>query len=1663
MNFILVLLLILTATFNAAAQTLTLEKTEPSVNGYPMTALPGSERREWIQPIFERDHVTAWVADSTGVTFTTPGNHLQAGDTIRLDNFTSYGYFTQGFCTIRSADSSSFQVIPSGCNMGLPSSGSGTETTGVISVVDGPGRNSKGTWEVYATTGTESFYVMSKNKARFAGSSSCTMQLAVAHDPSCYAPHPVLTHELSGAGIYIEIGQDSGSACSFTGSIATGNLQIHSTKEFDVKFTSDQDASQSHVEHYVVCKPGAGSGKDAVVFVDPGYMQVYKNFSLPLFCQVFGNSNQLCHFSIVSAPPGGDATLDFPDSSSPIFNAKSVGGGYMIQACADTDPTACQKQRIWVAKDQTPPAGNVDKVIQIPCEVDTAMSGYGGEVWEVGPGQAYPDLRSLPTNAGQWHWGLTVRWHNEGSQVGSPNTIHQYWAVNPPANIGPSDGSVPMLHICGIPNPQSGELPVEDGQNATGNSWLNTYTQAGATLLSISGASSSTVYDGNELASNHSLISGIRFQNVTAGISYTKPDGNPSQYGSSSAIRFYGNQHFAVAGTRAITIAMPYFSDCNPQTSGWRNCSLDAYYFGNHCEGYGIAHQSTEHCFYEQSLRTYILANFEEGSASGDGGATGYYSMRGSRSIYAYNFGKPKAPYDSGSGPGGDSEIQDAYMYFALDAAFGPQGLSPAAGCSLGDTSAPFCPTPANVVGGVDTYAAFQEEHFHTFFNFSNVTFMSTGANYTGIAPTHDVSDLRVGVNEYVYHNTNRTNGNYPISLFEDLRNFRPQSPGIASQPVQWPAAEFQNNDLWNNDNRGCSYGSCGPSGKWSSTTMINYHTNVVKTGQYTIATGLTPTLGWAAGSAANGLNTYWDYHDYGGTFPIESHIGGWDNSNFIESSADPVSSSTFAPNPGSADIGAASALTWPMNWYPPRFNAVNPNMDWTKRADLTTAGAYDPVGAPTPVSITLLPNPISLIKNASVTLSCTTKLSDGSSRSCFSTSCQSSNTASATVSGLTVTATSTTGTGTISCTAEGLPATTDNFTVNNPPLIPLEITANNATRAYGLPNPSFSGSVTGAVNGDTFTLSFTTTANSTSNTGTYSIVPAVSGSQLANYSVTATNGILTITKTSSTTSLSVPSKITLGTSATLTATVPSAATGTVVFYDGSATLGTGTITHGTAVLTTSSIPLGSHNITATYGGDANFTGSTSSSVVLLVVSVSTPPPSKSPSKVTLSVPSEIVSGASATLTATVTSTATGTVTFYDGTVALGTASVINNTARLIVSSLSVGRHTITATYSGDANFNPSTSSTASLVVNKPNNQPSKTPSKVTLDVPAKSVSGSSVIIRAYVTRGATGTVTFYDGSIALSSATIINGNALLTISALPVGTHHITAAYSGDANFAPSTSSASILTITEPEKVPPPSRAPSTVRLSMPSEVSAGNSVTLTAVVTSGATGRLVFYDGSRSLGTTDITNGNATLTVPALSSGSHTITASYNGDSNFSPATSPAAVLVVMAAPVSADFKVSNQTPPQLLQTGDSVSYTILVSSVNQPFTNAVALAASNLPPGTTYSYSPANVTPGSSGATSSLKISMPRNRTSALQRSLHTPFVFAALMLPFAAFKRLRRSHHLFLWFLLAVTSLTAMTGCGGGQYFNQPLLKPYTVTVQVSSGNLVRSTTIELTVQ
>src|SRR5207248_331774 len=198
----------------------------------------------------------------------------------------------------------------------------------------------------------------------------------------------------------------------------------------------------------------------------------------------------------------------------------------------------------------------------------------------------------------------------------------------------------------------------------------------------------------------------------------------------------------------------------------------------------------------------------------------------------------------------------------------------------------------------------------------------------------------------------------------------------------------------------------------------------------------------------------------------------------------------------------------------------------------------------------------------------------------------------------------------------------------------------------------------------------------------------------------------------------------------------------------------------------------------------ANFTGSTSPILTQTIGKAAS-------STAVASSNNPSIIGTAVTLTASVTSpvtgTLTGTVTFQDGTSALGTGTLSGGAATFITSGLTAGTHSITAVYSGDANFAGGTSPALMQTVNRVASSTSVASSN------NPSILGAAVTFTATVTSSATstptGTVTFQDATTTLGTGTLSGGTATFTTSGLGTGTHSITGIYGGDANFTGSTS----------------------------------------------------------------------------------------------------------------------------------------------------------------------------------------------------------------------------------------------------------------------------------
>jgi len=337
-----------------------------------------------------------------------------------------------------------------------------------------------------------------------------------------------------------------------------------------------------------------------------------------------------------------------------------------------------------------------------------------------------------------------------------------------------------------------------------------------------------------------------------------------------------------------------------------------------------------------------------------------------------------------------------------------------------------------------------------------------------------------------------------------------------------------------------------------------------------------------------------------------------------------------------------------------------------------------------------------------------------------------------------------------------------------------------------------------------TYPLTATLSGNPGSGTAAISTLPVGTYTATANYvgdtNYGASSGTLAtpqvVSQVQTTTALiATPNPGIAGQPIAITATVtPSSGTatptGAVTFTDTfngtTVTLGTPNLSGtGTATINTSTLAPGTHSIVATYAGGTDDAGS--SATLSLVINQATT------STTVTATPSPAVVGGTITFTGTVVTnpaggSPTGSVTFTaaggSGNVALGSGNLVAGKASVTYSTLPAGTYQITAAYAGDTNDAGSSGTTSETVGLIP----------TTTDLSTATVNGADVLVAIVQNSGVagptpTGTITFYNGTTSIGSATLdANGVATLTPN-LATGSYTIDASYGGDADHSPSTS----------------------------------------------------------------------------------------------------------------------------------------------------------------------------------------------------------------------------------------------------------------------------------
>jgi len=306
-------------------------------------------------------------------------------------------------------------------------------------------------------------------------------------------------------------------------------------------------------------------------------------------------------------------------------------------------------------------------------------------------------------------------------------------------------------------------------------------------------------------------------------------------------------------------------------------------------------------------------------------------------------------------------------------------------------------------------------------------------------------------------------------------------------------------------------------------------------------------------------------------------------------------------------------------------------------------------------------------------------------------------------------------------------------------------------------------------------------------------------------------------------------------------------------------------------------------------------------------------------------VPAILLPGESVTLTAEVGSVfpATGTVEFFDGSTNLGTQPVSSGSATLSVSTLSLGDHSITAIYSGDAQNASSTSPAQNLTVAKQSTS-SAVMASVTNALPGDPLTLDASVI-SFGSGAVTGSVEFFDGTTSLGVRPLTSGFTSLQVESLSLGVHDFTTVYSGDDLNEVSTSPTTTVTV---------ALQSTTTSLSIEEPTIVGGSAVglLVFVETSGTTpvtGSVEFFDGETSIGTRELFAGRVAFPYGPTSSGTHDITAVYSGDAVSGPSTSAVATFTV--TPRATATTLSSSTVDAVA--GDEVTLSAVVTGAGFP----------------------------------------------------------------------------------------------------------------------------------
>ena len=716
----------------------------------------------------------------------------------------------------------------------------------------------------------------------------------------------------------VTIGPTPG-ACSITGSV--GSYVVSSKATVTVQAQSADDPTKTAKFLFNVC------ANTTDVEILPAYQQAYMGQPRSLQSYVVGNADESGTWSIASPSPAG-ASLSDTNKRDTIFTGTATGR-YILKYTSAADPSKSKTAIVYVSPDPMPNYTATKNLTQpTECYRDPALAGKD---YEVGPGQAYTAISSIPTN--NWSPGSIMRIHNVDTTGANPTTYHEGTRI-----MAGGTPTQPVI-MCGVPD-KVGNLPVLDGQNAKSGAWNTGSTQPYGIIDIWGQATYGRQYASGGAGPDYVVISGLATAHAGLAYNYIPSGGGApmAQWDIDAAcIGVRSGQHLLIEGNDMNQCSNGLFVANNSGNgNGYSGVTQFIYIRGNRMRNSGFATYFKAHDAYVQNFWGVIEGNrFDSSVLNSHGDAL---KWRGTEGIFRYNF--------FNNGFGGDQLINeesatDAMPYITFEVFLGAPGAT-----TCGN---PYCQYETTF--SADLLTAYQEA-LEKDTAYGNI-FVGRGLQESTI----QYGDSGGG-GTYQWNNQTEMSDHLGTMRFYNNTVDQPefavfQNAGIAGisdteQEFYKPREIIANNILYKSTQTPVSEFAFGQ----SSAFIATFQTNLMNAGTVNIGTPING-LPYTQVNSYYGWLNYNDAVTFPSTLPIDGHIFGLSSANFLTTNCQPYNPVTFAPVAGCGAIGAGSALAEPqMALLPVRSQYSVEQAAVIPRTNPLTLGAVDTGSQPTLTSI---------------------------------------------------------------------------------------------------------------------------------------------------------------------------------------------------------------------------------------------------------------------------------------------------------------------------------------------------------------------------------------------------------------------------------------------------------------------------------------------------------------------------------------------------------------------------------------------------------------------------------------------------------------------------------------------------------------------------------------